>query len=584
MSWLNSTSKRLRPTLILGVAGVAVVATFALRPRTADPDAKAPPAPYFSTARSFVGHGTVENLDRVANAATPVAAALTAPASIWTVASANAVNVSWTRQPLAAKYEVSVKNEATGHTDAVAVDTPLYTISGAHSGTTYSVAVTSIGRDNQRSSPSARIAVTPTGVASSTKVSKQDFEVASWMPSDFSVADARNSFERSIGTETEINPFWYNFAASGVLEAKGGARDPELVARAHQVGQRVIPTITNNYDPDRMTALLADASKQEQLRRAIVDEVRQGGFDGIDLDFENMHAADREAFTGFVTALATDLHAAGAELEVTVQPKKSDGDNWDGPGAIDGRALGIAADRIKVMTYDFSRTNTQPGPIAPLSWTLDVVHYWTSIVPPAKVLAGLPFYGYDWSLDSDDDHGITWETAQKSRSQYSVSENVDQNSGEPYFTYSDQHGPRIAYYQDAASISRKVSAIKTTGVAGIAIWLLGQEDPGNFAAIQKETTTVTHTVQLPLNVGVKLQGADVQVSVTRSADEATLEVRYGPSTDALTHTAKGGQTSLVPLPPIKAGEVRYIIAIAFDAKGQELRRSGVAFVAGASAH
>src|SRR4029079_3907675 len=103
---------------------------------------------------------------------------------------------------------------------------------------------------------------------------------------------------------------------------------------------------------------------------AIVDEVRQGGFDGIDLDFANLHAADRDAFTGFVTALASDLHAAGAQLEITVQPKKSDGDTWDGPGATDGRALGTIADRIKVMTYDFSRPNSQPGPIAPVSWTL----------------------------------------------------------------------------------------------------------------------------------------------------------------------------------------------------------------------
>lgn len=574
--------RRIRPALALGLIGVVGIAVAAAQPRSTGHDGAPTPAPYFSSGDSFIGRGTAENLDEVANADAPAASVLTPPASTWTVASAASVNLSWTRQPLADRYEVSYRNESSGQEKTVEVDAPLYTVAAAP-GTTYSVAVTTIGRDGTRSESSARTAVTPTQVRSSQTVEKSGFQVAAWMPSDFDVADARDSFDRTIGVSTEVNPFWYNFAASGVLEAKGGARNPELVARAHQADQVVIPAITNNFDPDRVTALLANPAQQATLREAIVKEVEEGGFDGIDLDFENMHASDRDGYTAFVTALANDLHARGKIIEVTSQPKKSDGDTWDGPGAIDLDALRDVVDRFKVMTYDFSRPDTQPGPVAPIPWTLEVLEYWKTKVPAEKILAGLPFYGYNWSLDTDDDHGITWESAQRARDKFAVEDSIDQVAGEPYFTYSDEHGPRIAYYQDAASVSRKVEAIKSTGVAGVAIWLLGQEDPANFGAIRKQTTTVTRTVDRPLNVGVKLQGDDVQVSVTRSSDVAAVEVRYGSSPDDLTRTARAEQGSLVPLPRLGPKETRYFVAVAFGADGKELRRSGTSFVAAAGA-
>ncbi|MFO0702947.1 MAG: glycosyl hydrolase family 18 protein [Candidatus Andersenbacteria bacterium] len=483
---------------LLGGAGVVVVVAVATIPRAVNHDAAPTPAPYFSTGQSFLGHGTGENLDTLPAASAPAATTLTAPASTWTVAGANSVTVSWTRQPLAARYEVSYRNEASGRVTTATTDVPLYAIKDALPGTTYSVTVTSLGKDGQRSDPSARSAVTPSQVETSQTTTRQPFEVATWMPSDFNVADARASFERGTGTATEVNPFWFDYAATGELQAKGGARNPELVARAHQAGQRVLPTVTNNFDGDRVATLLADVTKQDALRKAILDEVAQGGFDGFDLDFENIHAGDRDAYSGFVSALANDLHGAGKLLEVTVQPKKSDGDTWDGAGSIDAATLGAAADRIKVMTYDFSRTNTQPGPIAPLPWLTEVMTYWTSKVPAAKLLAGLPFYGYDWSLDSDDDHGVTWESVERVRGKYQVTESLDTASGEPYLTYSDEHGPRVVYYQDAASVGRKISAIKATGVAGVAIWLLGQEDPADFGAIRSQITTTTRTVERPL--------------------------------------------------------------------------------------
>ena len=109
-----------------------------------------------------------------------------------------------------------------------------------------------------------------------------------------------------------------------------------------------------------------------------------GGYDGIDLDYENLRASDRAAFTSFVQHLAGALHAQGKLLTVNVYAKTSEPGTWDGPQAQDWWAIGQAADQVRIMTYEYSWSTSPPGPIAPVNWVNDVIGYATSQIPPGK--------------------------------------------------------------------------------------------------------------------------------------------------------------------------------------------------------
>ena len=68
---------------------------------------------------------------------------------------------------------------------------------------------------------------------------------------------------------------------------------------------------------------------------AIVALVLAHHYAGIDIDYENLHAADRHVFTVFITDLAAALHAHGKMLSVAVFAKTTNagyGGAQPGPG------------------------------------------------------------------------------------------------------------------------------------------------------------------------------------------------------------------------------------------------------------
>ncbi len=572
--FLKLTSEKI--ATVVGVGLSALILFAAVFPNSNGPADQPPPRPYFAPSATFIGRGNFFNLDEVA-AADSEPATLTTPEQLWTVAGTNTVSLNWTRLPQADNYQVEYRDSSSNANKTVDVDVPFFTLRNTRAGTTYYFRVRA-KQGEQLSSFTATTAVTPSSLHQTTTTEKTTFEAAAWLPPGFEDPDVRASFERGCGVLTEVNPFWYNFSASGALEPKGGARAPEVVARGHQCSMRVIPTITNNFDGDRVTAFLGDPGKQKQFIESVVTEITSYGYDGIDLDFENVHAGDRDKFTVFLKDISGAVHAAGKLIELTGQAKKSDGDNWDGPGALDLDALRDDFDRFKVMTYDYSRSNSDPGPLAPLPWMQEVLRYWRSKVPAEKLLTGIPFYGYDWSLTTDDDVGIVWDGVQMIKSKYEFKDGFDLASAEPYITYDDEHGPRIVYYQDAASVKRKVETAKEAGSAGIAIWLLGSEDPADLAVIRPFTSETTRIVEKPLNIGLKIKGPEISVSLTRFPEIASVKIVYGPSQDRRTEVVESKSIGLIKLPNLQPGETRYLEAIAYDGAGREIRRSGLAIV------
>ena len=107
----------------------------------------------------------------------------------------------------------------------------------------------------------------------------------------------------------------------------------------------------------------------------IVKLVQENQFDGIDIDYEILDAADREAFSVFIEELGDALHEQGKLVSVTVHAKTDDLGPWGGTQAQDWARLGKAADEFKIMTYDFHNGASEAGSIAPIDWVSDVLRY-----------------------------------------------------------------------------------------------------------------------------------------------------------------------------------------------------------------
>src|SRR6185295_12149627 len=119
--------------------------------------------------------------------------------------------------------------------------------------------------------------------------------------------------------------------------------------------------------------------------RDLVELALRQGVSGLDVDYENLQPADRDAFSGFVRELHADLQARDLQLSVTVQPKSQESRSV-GPGAADWAQLCGASDRLQIMLYNLHNAKTGPGPLATKSWIASILGYAAAQCAPARVV------------------------------------------------------------------------------------------------------------------------------------------------------------------------------------------------------
>ena len=152
--------------------------------------------------------------------------------------------------------------------------------------------------------------------------------------------------EEQLNTMTEVHPDGGLVAEDGSILAK-----PSLSPLAAP-GVRVMPTIHNWTDTLKVWRGSVDRIvNDEDLRQAHVNAlsqfVAQGGYDGVDIDYRDLMAESRAAFSQFVADLAQKLHPQGKLVSVRVSlPTAITPDQWD-TGPYDWPALSRAVDVLR---------------------------------------------------------------------------------------------------------------------------------------------------------------------------------------------------------------------------------------------
>jgi spore germination protein YaaH len=316
--------------------------------------------------------------------------------------------------------------------------------------------------------------------AAATRPAEQDgLDVSIWAP----VAGflEQQTLQQNADVLDEVNFFWYTLGADGGIE--GGVMASQAVQVARDAGLRVVPSILNGgFDAERVSLVVDDPARRAQHIQDILALVRDNDYDGIDVDYESLNPADRDAFSLFVEELAAALHAEGKLLSIAVHAKTDDAGAWGGAAAQDWARLGAAVDSFKIMTYDFHNGASEAGPIAPLDWVDQVLSYAGTVVPPEKTFLGTPFYGYNWTGSRA--QSLNWRQALQLAEQQGAQPQRDPASGELTFSYDD--GRHAVYFNDGETLAGRLAMLreKHPTVAGIAIWPLGGEDPDNWPVLR----------------------------------------------------------------------------------------------------
>ncbi|MEO6159168.1 MAG: HAD-IA family hydrolase, partial [Ilumatobacteraceae bacterium] len=309
----------------------------------------------------------------------------------------------------------------------------------------------------------------------------------------------------------DISPFWYTAQSVTEIVAQPTLPADEAAAftsAARQDGSRIVPSIFDSLPAGGMAAVLADPVQRAEHVQAIVKFVTDGGFDGIDLDYEQFAFADQRStwattsvnWISFLTELSAPLHAAGKTLTVSV-PYIYDNDKTDLSGywVYDYRSMAKVVDRIRIMAYDYSTTS--PGPIAPLAFIKRAIAGAKAAVgDPGKLVLGIGLHGYNWPISTSGECPAGTATGRTAVSQASIAALLakrqatpvhDPVTGEASFTYQVTFQDSVTactqtrevHYVDAEGAHARMDLARRARFGGVALWAVGYDSDATWAAI-----------------------------------------------------------------------------------------------------
>lgn len=353
-----------------------------------------------------------------------------------------------------------------------------------------------------------------------------------------------NSLRLNADRMTHVVPDWAHLSADGAgidlsdWQVPESSRSAEVKQIAQQHGLQIWPSINNyqdpKFDPDRVHKLLQSPANQQKVATAIRDWLVQQGYQGLNLDFENLQEADYTKLADFLKLLSSTLHAANLGLSMDLEAMRLKSKVMP--------AYVAANDFIVLMAYDEHDSGAAPGPIASVGWASKTLLDAIKVIPRAKLVLGIGAYGYDWTTGKKEGEDITYHKALLLARDYGPPGQAEQmlrmdgDSLNPRFEYADEKGLKHkVWFLDGVTAFNQWSLGRQANVRGAALWLLGSEDPTVWSVLDRNSL-------MKESNGSALENISFPYSVEFTGEGEILSVVAEPSTGSrkLTFDAKSG--------------------------------------------
>lgn len=277
--------------------------------------------------------------------------------------------------------------------------------------------------------------------------------------------------------------------------------------KAKHPGLRTSLSIGGDAKTNHFSVVVKSDASLQRFASSAVKLMQQGGFDGIDVDWEYPTASESHGFTGLLAELRRQLDVAGqadrTRYVLTIAAPA-------GPAHYTTLELGQIhpyVDWLGVMAYDFHGTwstvtnfsaplfsaSNDPSPIPQrLAYNASAVvqAYLLAGVPPAKIVLGAPFFGSGWKGVPSANHGL-----------FQPAKGLPQGTHDPgIFAYRDLkdhylgsytrfwhdeakapwlYNPTTGImitYDDPDSLAAKADYVKSQNLGGVMVWELSTDD------------------------------------------------------------------------------------------------------------
>ena len=291
-----------------------------------------------------------------------------------------------------------------------------------------------------------------------------------------------SSIDNNMSTISGVNviaPTWYSVTdASGNMSSYASA---DFVSKMHQRGIDVWALVSDFDTNVDFAQLYSSKAARTNMINKLVGEAKSYGFDGINLDYENIKSAYAKDYLQFVRELSVACERNGIVLST---------DNYK-PEAYN-RCYNLKeqskfVDYVIVMAYDEHYAGTDAGSVASLPFVKEAVEDTVQLVGKEHVIAGIPFYTRIWTTTD----GNTTSRAvgmQAAIDQLNSDGQValwNDDCGQYVASYTVGSSTRQIWFEEEKSIKAKMQVIQQENTAGVACWKLGLEKSTVWSVISQ---------------------------------------------------------------------------------------------------
>ncbi len=280
-----------------------------------------------------------------------------------------------------------------------------------------------------------------------------------------------------------ISPTWFS-----VINEEGDIIDKgnkDYANKYFDFGYEVWPLIDNSFNPDLTHDLLSKSSMREKLINDILNIYLDYGFQGINIDFENIHLKTKDYLTQFVRELYPVFKEAGMMVSMDVTGL-STSENWS--LCYDRERLSQVVDYMMLMAYDQHWASSPvAGSVAEYWWVENSILGVLKYIPNDKLVLGLPFYTRLWI---EEDGKLSSQALSMERANRFIKENNidliwDEYSLQYYGQLEKDNTSYKIWLEDSKSLEAKASLVHKYDLAGIASWRKGFETEDIWVSLEK---------------------------------------------------------------------------------------------------
>lgn len=284
-----------------------------------------------------------------------------------------------------------------------------------------------------------------------------------------------------VGTKIEginvVSPAFFYLGTDGKLKENVGKEGKEYLQWAKENGYKVWPMVSNAFAAKESLNITSNIMNSYEARKKLIESIIskcvEYELDGINLDFENMKAEDKDMYSRFIIELEPRLKEIGMVLSVDVTAPDG-GETWS--MCFDRHVIGDVADYTIFMAYDQNGVSSKkPGTTAGYNWIkLNLVKFLqTEEIDPDKLILAVPFYTRIWTTNQDGkvvgNPTISMKDINKTIPD-GESKQWNDELKQNYVEYTSGNNKKEIWIEDLESLKAKISLIKDNNLAGVASW------------------------------------------------------------------------------------------------------------------